>query len=306
MLGTHTHQGGAMATRICVSVLALALASAPVMAAVKGQCTYKGKNIAYVDGVAAMAPDPFEETQLVPTIWFVAVPFAAGELSGKKPKEIDGAVTQHSFDKDSSSLQLRLDKDGKVVEGLQLYVPPGTSYSSSSNEVGKLAMKGPFSAKAAGSWTLDDDDIKCNLGFDLGTGVAGKAAVATTPAPAAKPWGAPLPAGGGAPGATYMAMHKAALSGDVNAMIKLATKERAAEMEKSRKQPEFAGMIELTKAMEPAEVHVVSGQANATKAELQIAGKESDGATMKGTATLMNEGGAWKIEKVDTSSSMGK
>jgi len=65
-------------------------------------------------------------------------------------------------------------------------------------------------------------------------------------------------------------------------------------------------MIELIKAMEPAEVHVVSGQANATKAELQIAGKESDGATMKGTATLLMEGGAWKIEKVDTSSSMGK
>jgi hypothetical protein len=295
-----------MATRICVCVLVLALASAPAMAAVKGQCTYKGKNIAYVDGVAAMAPDPFEETQKVPTMWFVSVALPAGALAGKAPKDYDDAITQHSFDKDSSSLQLRLDKDGKVVEGLQLYVPPGTSYSSSSNEVGKLAMKGPFSAKAAGSWTLDDDDIKCNLGFDLATGVAGKAAVATTPAPAAKPWGTPLPAGGGAPGAAYMAMHKAALAGDVNAMIRLATKERAAEMEKSRKQPEFAGMIELIKAMEPAEVHVDSGQANATKAELQVAGKESDGATMKGTATLLMEGGAWKIEKVDTSSSMGK
>ena len=67
-----------------------------------------------------------------------------------------------------------------------------------------------------------------------------------------------------------------------------------------------AVMIELIKAMEPAEVHVVSGQANATKAELQVAGKESDGATMKGTATLLMEDGAWKIEKVDTSSSMGK
>jgi hypothetical protein len=292
-----------MAPRICVSVLALAIASAPAMAAVKGQCTYKGKNVAYADGVAAMAPDPFEETEKVPTIWLVSVPFAAGELAGKAPKDLDDAVTQHSFDKDSSSLQLRLDKAGKVVEGLQLYVPPGTSYSMSSNEVGKLAMKGAFSAKAAGSWSLADEDMKCNLSFDLASGPGGKVAAAATPAPPAKPWGTPLPAGGGAPGAAYMAMHKATLAGDVNAMLKLATKERAAEMEKSRKQPEFAGMIELIKAMEPTEAHVVSGQANATKAELQIAGKDSDGSSMKGTATLLNEGGAWKIEKVETSSS---
>jgi hypothetical protein len=57
--------------------------------------------------------------------------------------------------------------------------------------------------------------------------------------------------------------------------------------------------------MEPKEVHVVSGQADATRAELQIAGKEADGATMKGTAMLLMEGGAGKIEKVDTTSSMG-
>jgi len=293
-----------MATRICLSVLALALASAPAMAAVKGQCTYKGKNFALVDGVAAMAPDPFEETQKVPTMWFVSVPLPAGALAGKAPKDYDSAITQHAFDKDSTTLQLRLDKDGKVVEGLQLYVPPGTSFSSSSNEVGKLAMKGPFGAKAAGSWNLADDDMKCNLSFDLGTGAA--ASMALKPAPAAKPWGTPLPAGGGAPGAAYMAMHKAAQKGDVDAMMKSATKSRAAEMEKSRKQPEFAGMIELIKAMEPAEVHVVSGQANATKAELQIAGKDPDGASMKGTVTLLMEGGAWKIEKVDSTSSMGK
>jgi hypothetical protein len=89
-------------------------------------------------------------------------------------------------------------------------------------------------------------------------------------------------------------------------MLKTATKARADEMQKARKDPSFKGMIELIKAMEPKEAHVVSGQADATHAELQIAGKEADGSTMKGTATLLMEGGAWKIEKVDTSSSMSK
>jgi hypothetical protein len=286
-----------MATRVFLSVLAWALASAPAMAAVKGQCSFKGKNLVFVDGIAAMAPDPFEKANKVPTMWFVTVPFAAGAFAGKSGDGFDDVVTSHGFDKDSTTLQLRLDKAGKVVEMLQLYVPPGTSQSMSSNEVGKLALKGPFGPKAAGSWSLADDDLKCNLSFDVSANGKGG-----PPPPPPKAWGTALPAGGGAPGAVYMAMHKATLAGDVNAMVKLATKARAAEMDKARKQPEFSGMIELIKAMEPKEVHVVSGQADAKRAELKIAGKESDGASMTGTANLVMEDGAWKIEKVDTKS----
>ena len=287
-----------MATRICVSVLALALASAPAMAAVKGQCSFKGKNLAFVDGAAAMAPDPFEKTNKLPTLWFVTVPFEAGAFGGKTPDDYDDVVTEHGFDKDSTTLELRLDKDAKMVEQLQLYVPPGTSQSMSSNEVGKLVLKGPFGAKTAGSWSLADDDLKCNLSFDLSVGGKGP------PPPPPKPWGTALPAGGGAPGAVYMAMHKATLAGDVDGMLKTATKARAAEMQKARKEPEFGAMLEFIKAMEPKEVRVVSGRADAAKAELQIAGKESDGASMTGTVKLVMEGGAWKIEKVDTKSTM--
>ena len=286
-----------MATRVCVSVLALALVTAPAMAAVKGQCTYKGKNLAFVDGVAAVAPDPFEKANKIPTFWFVTVPFEAGAFAGKTGDDYDDVVTSHGFDKDSATLQLRTDKDGKVVEMLQLYIPPGTSQSMSSNEVGKLVLKGAFSAKASGSWSLDDEDLKCNLAFDLSGG-----GVAMMPV---KPWGKPLPAGGGEPGATYMAMHKAALAGDADGMVQFATKERAEQMEKMRKAPEFPGMLEMMKAMEPKEVRVVSGQADDTRAELKIAGKEADGAALTGTVKLVKEAGSWKIEKVDTASSMG-
>jgi len=85
-------------------------------------------------------------------------------------------------------------------------------------------------------------------------------------------------------------------------MLKMATKERADEMRAARKEPEFAGMLEMIKAFEPAEVHVVSGQADAKRAELQIAGKDSDGSSMTGTAKLVMEAGAWRIEKVETKS----
>jgi hypothetical protein len=282
-----------------LSVLALALASAPAVAAVKGQCTYKGKAHAFVDGAAAIAPDPFEKTSKIPTFWFVTVPFEAGALGGKTPTDYDDVVTQHGFDKDSATLQLRTDKAGSAVEMLALYVPPGTNQSMSSTAVGKLTLKAPIGARATGSWSLADDDLKCNISFDLPMGGKGP------PPPPPKAWGVALPAGGGAPGAAYMAMHKAALAGDVDGMIRTATKARAAEMQGARKDPHFADMLGFIKAMEPKEVHVVSGRADATRAELQIAGKDGDGSAMKGTVKLLMEGGAWKIEKVDTSSSMG-
>ena len=287
-----------MATRVCLSVLALALVSAPTMASVKGQCSFKGKNHAFVDGVAAVAPDPFEKANKIPTLWFVSAPFGAGVFAGKKTDDYDDVVTSHGFDKDSVTLQLTMDKAGTLVEMLQLYVPPGTSQSMSSNEVGKITLKAPLKAKATGSWTLADDDLKCNITFDMTMGASGAAAAPP------KPWGTALPAGGGAPGAVYMAMHKATLAGDVDGMLKHATKERAAEMQSMRKEPEFKGLLEMIKAMEPKEVRVVSGRADAAKAELQIAGKEGDGASMKGTVKLVMEGGAWKIEKVDTTTSM--
>lgn len=289
-----------MKRHVVVPLFLLAFASLPAHAGgVQGTCSLEGKPMKFVDAYAAMAPDPFEKTKKVPMIWFLTVPLPAGALAGKKPDEFDDVFTEHAFDKDSTKMELRLDSAKKLVEGLQLYVPPGTSRSMSSNEVGTLTLKAPIGARASGRWVLsDDDDIKCNLTFDVAMGASGAAAVP------AKAWGAALPAGGGEPGKAYMAMHRATLAGDVDAMIKLATKARAAEMAKARKEPDFKMMLEFIKAMEPKETRVVSGRADATRAELQIAGKEGDGAAMTGTAKLVMEDGAWKIEKVDTKSSM--
>jgi hypothetical protein len=300
MLGPNAQRGMLMKSYACVPFVLAALASLPAHAGgVQGTCSLEGKPMKFVDVYAALAPDPFEKTKKVTTLWFLSVPLASGALAGKKADEIDDVLTEHAFDKDSTKMELRLDSANKLVEMLQLYVPPGTSRSMSSNQVGTLKLKAPIGARASGTWVLsDDDDIKCNLTFDVAMGISGAAAVPP------KAWGAALPAGGGAPGAVYMAMHKATLAGDVDGMLKYATKARGAEMAKARKEPDFKMMLELIKAMEPKEVRVVSGRADASRAELQIAGKESDGASMTGTVKLVMEDGAWKIEKVDTKSSM--
>jgi hypothetical protein len=71
-----------MAMRVVVPLLVLGLASASAQAGVKGTCSFKGKTLVFVDGVAAVAPDPFEKSEKIPQLWFMSVSLPAGALAG--------------------------------------------------------------------------------------------------------------------------------------------------------------------------------------------------------------------------------
>jgi hypothetical protein len=282
-----------------VSLLLLAACCTTAQASVKGQCVYEGKPLVFVDAYAAMGPDPFEETKKVPMLYFFTKTFDHAALAQAKPDALDDAITEQMFELESAKLELRLDAAGTLVEGMQLYVPPGSNRSISGNDVGELKMKSAIATRASGHFGLsDDEDMKCDVQFDLA--IAGKG----PPPPAAKPWGIALPAGGGEPGKAYLALHRATLAGDADAMLKLVTKDRADEMRKSRSEPDFPKMLAMVKAFEPAQVRVVSGRADADRAELKIDGKDADGSSMTGDVKLVREAGLWKIEKVSTKSKM--
>ncbi len=283
----------------CLALLLSASISSNLQAGVKGQCIYEGTTLTFIDAHAAMGQDPFEEKLKVPMLWFTTVVLDHSPLEQAKFDEIDDAVSDQVFEKDSAKLELRFDTEGKVIEGLQLYVPPGNNRSLSSNEVGELELKLPMTARANGRFVLsDDDELKCDLQFDLA--IAGKG----PPPPPPKPWGTALPTGGGEPGKVYLSLHKATLASDVDAMLALVTKEKADKMREARTDPEFPKMLEMIKAFEPAQVRVVSGRTEADRAELQIDGKESDGANMTGVVKLIREAGAWRVENVSTKSKM--
>ena len=153
--------------------------------------------------------------------------------------------------------------------------------------------------RANGHFVLSDDDkLKCDLQFDVA--ISGKGA----PPPAPKPWGAALPAGGGEPGKVYLDMHRATLVSDIDTMLKLATKEKADKMREAQKDPDFPKMLAMVKAFEPAQVRILSGRIEGDRAELQIDGKETDGANLTGVVKLVREAGAWRVENVSTKSKM--
>jgi hypothetical protein len=289
------------------AVALLVIASPAARAGVEGTCTYEGKTLHYSDGVAARAPDPFDDTAMVPTVWFGTVAFDHGALASVPAKDLDDAITSQIFDHDSAELRLRLDAAGAVVEALQLYVPPGNNRSLSSNEVGKLTLTGKSAGNLAGQFKLDDDeDLHCDLKFDLpmAGGGAGKPAAPAAAAAPAKPSGKPLPAGGGEPGQAYMALHRAVVAGNVDTMLTLVDAEQAEQMRQARSQPDFPKTLQMIQMFEPAEVHITGGSIDGDNAELTIAGKDADGSALTGEVKLTRTAGSWHVGKVSTSSKL--
>lgn len=279
--------------------MALMLSATTAQASMKGQCVYEGVTLTFIDAHAAMGQDPFEEKLKVPMLWLTTKPLDHAVLLQAKFDEIDDAVTRQVFENEGAKLELRFDAEGTMVEGLQLYVPPGNNRSVSGNNVGKLELKLPMTTRANGRFVLtEDDELKCDLQFDVA--IAGKG----PPPPPPKPWGTALPAGGGEPGKVYLSLRKATLAGDIDSMLALVTKDKADKMREARSQPEFPKMLEMIKAFEPSHVRIISGRSLADRAELQIDGKESDGASMTGTVKLVREAGAWRVENVSTQSKM--
>jgi hypothetical protein len=285
---------------LCICGLVL---SAQAQAAVQGSCNYQGRNLALGDGIAARVPDADEpESPPRTTVWLTAMTLDHAALATLAPAKLDDAVTQQVLEHESMELQLRLDSDGKAVESLQLFVPPGSNHSISGNAVGTLTSKPVGAGHVAATYAVTEDEWRCKVSFDLGGGAApAKAAVGkAVAAPAAA--GQALPAGGGDPGKAYLALHRAALAGNADAIIPLLDRERATEMRQSRAKPEFPQMLAMIRMMEPAEVRVVSGRMLGDQASLQLEGKDSDGSAMTGEAKLVREDGQWKIANVSTES----
>ena len=102
------------------------------------------------------------------------------------------------------------------------------------------------------------------------------------------PIGEPLPAGGGEPGAAYLAFVDAIHAGDFERLKALVPPERAAMLEGEDAQDNI-GFIQM---MTPTDVEVVGGSSDGETAILQITGT-MDGESVTGEITLVHQDGLW-------------
>jgi hypothetical protein len=296
-------------TRTALTI-ALAIASFPLLASatVTGQCTYDGKRHALVDGAAWTVPeDPDEDHDWdddgvpdEPVGPDVALAFAtfkidAGDL--QRAEDRDDAMTNQAFAQDASTkLMLTLSPDDHVTRQY-LWISPGTNLSQSSNEVGKLELKKGAADRVAGHYHFAGEDAEgplCDLTFDVA--LIGTRAEAPPPAP---PPGQPLPADGGEPGKAYLALNKAMLAGDLDALAKLLAPAQAAEMQKARGTPDFAAQMQLMQAMTAHDVKLKGGRIDRDKAWLEFDGTEG-GEPRSGSVEMVKEDGRWRVVSEST------
>jgi hypothetical protein len=296
-------------TRTALAVaLAIALGSMgsdALAAGVSGHCTYEGVKHPVVDGLAWVEPvDPEEDHDwdddgvpdeaVGPDTKLSFASFKLDSAAIQRAEDRDSALQDQAFAQDDATkLQLTLAPD-KLVTQQYVWISPGTSLSYSSNEVGKFEAKPGGKGRLVGHYAYTDDDAEgphCDVTFDI--------AVIGTMAEAPPLPGKPLPADGGEPGKAYLAVNKAMLSGDLDAIRATLTPEQAAEMDKARATPEFAQQLALLQAMTARNVRIKGGRIDGDQAWVEFDAEEGE-MLRSGTAEMVREDGRWRVVKEST------
>lgn len=267
---------------------------------VRGDCRYKGVTYAFADAAVVKEPNTFDEKKIDTVVAFTTYPINKKALAAATEKT-DAIAEQGYMIDEARRLELHID-EGKVAT--VNFNGAGSSVSQSGGDIGKLQTQVNDAKRVAGSFVLegdDDDDVRCNVGFDLAYATTTAATPAggssATSAAAAAPTGKALPAGGGEPGKVFQANLAAMQKGDVDAMLATVTKEQADKIRAQRKEPQFGAMLAMMKSFAPKSATVTGGQDFGDTAELTIDAVDQSGGKSTGTSKLRKEGGAWKVEK---------
>ena len=103
-----------------------------------------------------------------------------------------------------------------------------------------------------------------------------------------RPIGDPLPAGGGEPGAAYLALVAAIHAGDLEQLKALAPPGQAEMFDEE----DAAETLEFIQMMTPTDVEIVDGSSDGSVAVLNVTGT-MDGESASGTITLERQDERW-------------
>jgi hypothetical protein len=302
-------------TRTALAIAVAALGSMTVLgsmgnvayAAVSGHCTYKGEKRALVDGAAWTLPEDPEEDHdwdddgepdetVGPDveIGFASFKLDVGAIQRAEVRDDELQSQAFAADDKTAKLELTMSPD-KVITQQFLWFAPGSSLSYSSNEVGTFKLKPPAKGRLAGTYHYADDDDPdgpaCEITFDI--------QLLGTVAEAPPEPGQPLPQNGGEPGKVYLALNKAMLAGDLDALATLLPPADAADMQKMRATPEFADQLKMMQALTPHDVKLKGGRIDGDKAWVEFDATEG-GTLRSGTAEMARVDGKWRLIKEST------
>jgi hypothetical protein len=268
-----------------IALSLLLVCSVAAEASVDGSLTANGKTFPLKFAVAHPKKNPFDKKKTDTVIVFSDQELSAAAAS-------DDIELMQAIDKMSlSGFMVEIDGDKSVISG-QVFSPAFKKMNQFSG-VGmqKVELSAMTPTHVAGSVTMaKPDDFFGNVyeyhaTFDLPVG-------APPPVAVVAPKGKALPANGGDPGKAYAAYLKVFTAGDVPALKKAVSADRAKEMDSK----EFKEFFPAIQAMQPKNIKVTGGAIDGDTATL-LASAKNGNEVSTGTITMIREGGAWKVQK---------
>lgn len=279
-----------MNKRLYAMPLALALVAGLASAKGSGTLYQDGKAIALVSAYAYRAPDPFDKSSEITTIVFADKPIDAA--AANEASDRGEAVSDQLRRAQATRVELNLEKDGSVQNVNVL----ASGYSGSQSGSGwyTLQLRRNDARRIEGTFRSNDESGKKKGHFyDLAFALD----IAGAPDP-----GAALPADGGEPGKAYRAYEAAMKKGDVDALARTMTHDRAAELNAHRNDADFKMMFAFIRENALRDGKIVKANSKGDRATLELSGKDGSGNAATSVVTLRKESGGWRIEKESMSS----
>jgi hypothetical protein len=272
--------------RFRLIALSLLLVCSAAEASVDGSLTANGKTFPLKFAVAQPKKNPFDKKKTDTVIVFSDQELSAAAAS-------DDIELMQAVDKMSlSGFMVEIDGDKSVISG-EVFSPAFKKMKQfSAVGMQKVELTTMTPTHVAGSVTMaKPDDFFGNVyeyhaTFDLPVGAAAPSVAV------AAPKGKALPANGGDPGKAYAAYLKVFTAGDVPALKKAVSGDRAKEMDSK----EFKEFFPVMQAMQPKNIKVTGGAIDGETATLLASAKNGDEVS-NGTVTMVREGGVWKVQK---------
>lgn len=279
-----------MKTAIACSITILTLASGLARADGSGTLYQDGKQTALAGAYAFRAPDPFDKTKEITTVVFSdrKIDAAAANAAADRGE----AVADQLRRADATRVELNIDDDGSL-ENVNI-ISGGSSGSQSGSGWYTMKLARHDAKRIEGTFrTNDEADKKSGRFYDLrfALDLAGPPDL-----------GAALPPGGGEPAKAYMGYLAALKKGDVDALAKTMTHERAAEILAHRNDPDFKAMFGFIQESAMRDPKVTKAFSHGDTATIELSGKDGGGNAATSTATMQKEGGSWRLAKESMSS----
>ncbi|MEO8036546.1 MAG: hypothetical protein ABI837_19065 [Acidobacteriota bacterium] len=256
----------------------------------KGTLKVDGKTVTLTHVAARRAPNVFHEEKMDTILYITDQELPADGLAHEE--KIDSAASAGTI----HGLRLKIDEDESPAH-LMFLLPDNNMQISGSGIFNFDATDFSDKHVTGRFYTTSEQDFmdKHKFSYDVTFATPVVTIIPPKEFTVDASNGTKLPANGGEPGKAYTAFDKAARSGNLNEMKKLASKTNPMP---EMKPEEAKQMVELMKLMRPSKIKILSGYASADHATLTVEGDDPmDKSKAHGTVELAKEDGTWKLLK---------